>query len=283
MQPAVEFQHISKRFGAVQANRDVSFSIAPGSIHGVIGENGAGKSTLMSILYGYYRADSGKMLINGSEQHIRNSQEAIHLGIGMVHQHFMLVENMKVLDNVMLGNEGGFRLAPHRHQVEARLREICERYSLDVDPLAKIQDLSVGVQQRVEILKQIYRSANILILDEPTAVLTVQETASLFEVLRLFKAQGKTIILITHKLQEILDITDEVTVMRAGTVVGSVATAGTSKEKLAELMVGRPIETQLPRAPYAPGDVVLEVSNLSLTSKQQVSLLKNINFSIRAG
>lgn len=283
MQAAVEFQHISKRFGAVQANRDVSFSIAPGSIHGIIGENGAGKSTLMSILYGYYRADGGQLLINGTPQQIRNSQEAIDLGIGMVHQHFMLVENMTVLDNVMLGSEGGFRLAAHRKQVEASLREICQRYSLDVDPLAKIQDLSVGIQQRVEILKQIYRSANILILDEPTAVLTVQETASLFAVLRLFKEQGKTIILITHKLQEILDITDEVTVMRAGTVVGSVQTANTNKEQLAELMVGRPIETHLPRAPYAPGETVLDVQGLNLINAQQVSLLKDLNFNIRAG
>lgn len=283
MQAAVEFQHISKRFGAVQANRDVSFSIAPGSIHGIIGENGAGKSTLMSILYGYYRADAGQLLINGTAQQIRNSQEAIALGIGMVHQHFMLVENMTVLDNVMLGSEGGFRLAANRKQVEASLREICQRYALDVDPLAKIQDLSVGIQQRVEILKQIYRSANILILDEPTAVLTVQETASLFAVLRLFKEQGKTIILITHKLQEILDITDEVTVMRAGTVVGSVKTAETNKEQLAELMVGRPIETHLPRAPYAPGETVLDVKGLNLINAQQVSLLKDLNFNIRAG
>ncbi|MBC3861080.1 ABC transporter ATP-binding protein [Undibacterium jejuense] len=283
MQPAVEFQHISKRFGAVQANRDVSFSIESGSIHGVIGENGAGKSTLMSILYGYYQADSGKLLINGQEQQIRNSHEAIVSGIGMVHQHFMLVENMTVLDNVMLGGEGGFRLASRRKEVEVTLRDICKRYNLEVDPLDKIQDLSVGVQQRVEILKQIYRSANILILDEPTAVLTVQETASLFEVLRLFKEQGKTIILITHKLQEILEITDEVTVMRGGTVVGSVVTAETNKEQLAELMVGRPIETQLPRAAYAPGDTVLDVKGLNLVNDQQVSLLKDLNFNIRAG
>lgn len=283
MQPAVEFQQISKRFGAVQANRDVSFSIAPGSIHGVIGENGAGKSTLMSILYGYYRADSGKLLINGAEQHIRNSQEAINLGIGMVHQHFMLVENMTVLDNVMLGTEGGFRLKPKRHEVEAKLREICQRYSLDVDPLATIQDLSVGVQQRVEILKQIYRSANILILDEPTAVLTVQETASLFEVLRLFKEQGKTIILITHKLQEIQEITDQVTVMRGGAVIGSVATKDTTTAQMAEMMVGRPIVTHLPRAAYAPGETVLEVKDLNLVNSQKVSLLKNVSFNIRAG
>lgn len=282
-QAAVEFQHISKRFGAVQANRDVNFSISAGSIHGVIGENGAGKSTLMSILYGYYRADAGQILLNGQPQTIHSSQEAIRLGIGMVHQHFMLVDNMTVLDNVMLGTEGGFRLADKRPQVEKKLREICERYSLDVDPLALIQDLSVGVQQRVEILKQIYRSANVLILDEPTAVLTVQETASLFEVLRLFKAQGKTIILITHKLQEILDITDEVTVMRAGTVVGSVVTANTSKEELATLMVGRPIETQLPRAPYAPGDTVLSVRHLNLIDAQQVNLLKDVSFELKAG
>ena len=283
MQPAVEFQHISKRFGAVHANRDVSFSIAPGSIHGVIGENGAGKSTLMSILYGYYRADSGKLLINGAEQNIRNSQEAINLGIGMVHQHFMLVENMTVLDNVMLGTEGGFRLQTKRHEVEAKLREICQRYSLDVDPLATIQDLPVGIQQRVEILKQIYRSANILILDEPTAVLTVQETASLFQVLRLFKEQGKTIILITHKLQEILEITDQVTVMRGGSVIGSVATKDTTTSQMAEMMVGRPIVTHLPRAAYAPGETVLEVKDLNLVNSQKVSLLKNVSFNIRAG
>ncbi|HBI68241.1 MAG TPA: heme ABC transporter ATP-binding protein, partial [Massilia sp.] len=163
----------------------------------------AGKSTLMSILYGYYHADSGQLLIDGQARNIRTSQEAIDLGIGMVHQHFMLVENMTVLDNVMLGAEGGFKLAAKRKEVENKLREICTRYRLDVDPLATIHDLSVGAQQRVEILKQIYRSANILILDEPTAVLTAQETASLFEILRLFKDQGKTIILITHKLGEI--------------------------------------------------------------------------------
>ncbi|MES2106176.1 MAG: ABC transporter ATP-binding protein [Pseudomonadota bacterium] len=283
MQPAVEFRHISKRFGAVQANADVSFSIAQGSIHGVIGENGAGKSTLMSILYGYYRADSGQILLNGEERHIRNSQEAIRLGIGMVHQHFMLVENMTVLDNVMLGAEGGVRLKAHRTGIEAELRDICKRYSLDIDPLAKIQDLSVGAQQRVEILKQIYRSASILILDEPTAVLTVQETESLFEVLRLFKEQGKTIVLITHKLQEILAITDNVTVMRAGRVVGAVQTANTNKEELANMMVGRPIETQLPRAPYNPGATVLKVEGLNLQNGQNVSLLDNINFDIRAG
>jgi simple sugar transport system ATP-binding protein len=248
-----------------------------------VGENGAGKSTLMSILYGYYRADGGEILLDGQARRIHNSQEAIALGIGMVHQHFMLVENMTVLDNVMLGSEGGFQLKAKRATVEAELREICQRYRLDVDPLATIHDLSVGAQQRVEILKQIYRSASILILDEPTAVLTAQETESLFEILRLFKEQGKTIILITHKLQEILDITDTVTVMRGGRVIGAVPTAGTTKEDLANMMVGRPIENNLPRKPYNPGAPVLEVANLQLLDDQDVKLLADIGFTLRAG
>ena len=283
MQPAVEFRGISKHFGAVKANTDVSFSIAKGAIHGLVGENGAGKSTLMSILYGYYHADGGEILLDGKVQHIRSSQEAIRLGIGMVHQHFMLVENMTVLDNVMLGTEGGFKLKAHRAEAERKLREICERYRLDVDPLATIHDLSVGAQQRVEILKQIYRSANILILDEPTAVLTAQETASLFEILKLFKEQGKTIILITHKLQEIKDITDTVTVMRGGRVVGAVQTADVTKEDLANMMVGRPIENNLPRKPYNPGAPVMQIENLQLVDDQQVKLLADIGFTLRAG
>ncbi|MES2151729.1 MAG: ABC transporter ATP-binding protein [Pseudomonadota bacterium] len=283
MQPAVEFRNICKAFGPVQANADVSFSIAKGSIHGVIGENGAGKSTLMSILYGYYNADRGQLLLDGQERQIKTSHEAIALGIGMVHQHFMLVENFSVLDNVMLGTEGGFKLGAQRPAVEAKLREICARYRLDVDPLAIISDLSVGAQQRVEILKQIYRSANILILDEPTAVLTAQETASLFEILRLFKEQGKTIVLITHKLQEIMDITDQVTVMRAGRVVGAVATSGTSKEELANMMVGRPIQSELPRAPYNPGAPVLAISGLQLEDQHKVKLLADIDLTLRAG
>ena len=283
MQPAVEFRKICKAFGAVQANADVSFSIAKGSIHGVIGENGAGKSTLMSILYGYYQADSGQILMDGKVRHIGSSHAAIAMGIGMVHQHFMLVENMTVLDNVMLGSEGGFWLTKQRTKVEAALREICERYRLDIDPRAKIDDLSVGAQQRVEILKQIYRSANVLILDEPTAVLTAQETASLFDILRLFKEQGKTIILITHKLGEIMEITDEVTVMRGGRVAGAVQTASTSKEELANMMVGRPIESVLPRAPFNPGAPVLKVEGLQLTDAAGVRLLADIDFTLRAG
>jgi ABC-type uncharacterized transport system ATPase subunit len=283
MQPAVEFRNICKAFGPVQANAEVSFAIAKGSIHGLVGENGAGKSTLMSILYGYYNADRGQILLDGRACEIRTSHQAIALGIGMVHQHFMLVENFTVLDNVMLGAEGGFRLATERAATEAKLRAICKRYRLDVDPLALVSTLSVGAQQRVEILKQIYRSANILILDEPTAVLTAQETASLFEILRLFKEQGKTIVLITHKLQEIMEITDQVTVMRGGRVAGAVATAETSKEQLAELMVGRPIQSELPRAPYRPGQVVLKIDGLQLEDAAKVKLLADIDLTLCAG
>ncbi|MBR7799826.1 ABC transporter ATP-binding protein [Undibacterium fentianense] len=280
---AVEFRQISKRFGKVLANDAVSFAIARGSIHGIIGENGAGKSTLMSILYGYYHADAGEIFIDGEVRAIRNSHDAIGLGIGMVHQHFMLVEDMTVLDNIMLGMEGGFRLRGQRAKAKQTLQTLCVDYQLDIRLDARIDSLSVGEQQRVEILKQLYRNANILILDEPTAVLTPQEADALFAILRLFKQQGKTVILITHKLPEILAITDEVTVMRAGTVVAALQTAHTDKEELAHKMVGRSVATELARQPLEVGATVLEVTNLQLRNVQGVSLLADINFSVRAG
>ena len=283
MPTAVEFREISKRFGKVLANDAVSFSIAQGSIHGIIGENGAGKSTLMSILYGYYQADSGAMLIHGKAQSIPNSHAAIQLGIGMVHQHFMLVEDMTVLDNIMLGMEGGFRLRSQRIRIAAELAKLCADYGLEIKVDARINTLSVGEQQRVEILKQLYRNADILILDEPTAVLTPQEADALFAILRLFKQQGKTVILITHKLAEILAITDEVTVMRAGGVVAALATATTNQEDLAHKMVGRSVATELPRQTLAATQVVLQVEALSLQNAQGVHLLKELNFSVRAG
>jgi simple sugar transport system ATP-binding protein len=280
---AVEFRQISKRFGKIFANEAVSFSIAHGSIHGIIGENGAGKSTLMNILYGYYRADSGEICINGTAQTIRNSHEAIALGIGMVHQHFMLVDDMSVLDNIMLGVEGGFRLKTRRAQIAADLQKLCNDYQLDIQLDARINTLSVGEQQRVEILKQLYRNANILILDEPTAVLTPQETEALFVILRQFKQQGKTVILITHKLAEILAITDEVTVMRAGSVVAALQTAATNKEDLAFKMVGRQVATELPRQPLQAGAEVLKVAALCLQNEQGIKLLNDLNFAVRAG
>jgi simple sugar transport system ATP-binding protein len=283
MSTAVEFRQVSKRFGKVLANDAVSFSIAHGTIHGIIGENGAGKSTLMSILYGYYHADAGEILINGEAQIIRNSHAAIGLGIGMVHQHFMLVEDMTVLDNIMLGMEGGFRLRQQRKKIAAELESLCADYGLAIKLDARINTLSVGEQQRVEILKQLYRNANILILDEPTAVLTPQETDALFVILRLFKQQGKTVILITHKLPEILAITDDVTVMRAGAVVAALKTADTNQEDLAHKMVGRRVTTELPRQALAAGATVLQVEKLCLQNEQGVHLLSDLNFSVQAG
>lgn len=283
MSTAVEFRQISKRFGKVLANDAVNFSIAQGTIHGIIGENGAGKSTLMSILYGYYHADAGEILINGEVQNIRNSHTAIQLGIGMVYQHFMLVEDMTVLDNIMLGMEGGFRLRQQRKKIAAELAQLCEDYGLEIKLDARIDSLSVGEQQRVEILKQLYRNASILILDEPTAVLTPQETDALFAILRLFKQQGKTVILITHKLAEILAITDAVTVMRAGGVVATLETAQSNQEDLAHKMVGRKVATELPRQTLSAGATVLRVDDLSLQDEQGVHLLRGLNFSVQAG
>jgi len=281
--PAIEFRAIHKRFGAVSANRDISFCVARGEIHGIVGENGAGKSTLMSILYGYYQADSGAMLLDGAPARIRNSQDAIRLGLGMVHQHFMLVETFTVLENIMLGVEGGMRLDAGLKTAERRLRDIASQYQLDVDPLALVADLSVGERQRVEILKLIYRGADILILDEPTAVLTPQEAESLFAILRRFREQGKTILLITHKLQEIMTITDRVTVMRAGGVAGVVDTAGTSRQALATLMVGRALDEHPARTPRAAGERVLQVEQLGLRDAAGVPRLDALCFDVRAG
>ena len=280
---AVRFERICKQFGAVRANDGVSFSVARGSIHGVIGENGAGKSTLMSILYGYYQADSGHIWLDDKPARIRHSQDAIALGVGMVHQHFMLVDRFTVLENIMLGVEGGAVLAKSFRQARDKLLALGRRYRLEVDPMARVSDLSVGAQQRVEILKLIYRGAEILILDEPTSVLTPQEAESLFEILRLFRDQGKTIILITHKLQEIFAVTDRVTVMRAGKVVGEVDTADSSREALAQLMVGRQVDNNLTRSARPSGAALLEVQHLGLDGPGGVRLLDDLNFVVRAG
>ncbi len=281
--PLIEFRDICKQFGQVRANAGVNFGVRKGSIHGIVGENGAGKSTLMSILYGYYQADSGEILLNGQPAHIRSSQDAIQRGIGMVHQHFMLVDSFTVLENIMLGVEGAFLLDQRFKAAEARLKELEAQYHLEVDPQARVEHLSVGEQQRVEILKLIFRGADILILDEPTAVLTPQEADALFAILRRFRDEGKTIILITHKLQEIFALTDRVTVMRAGTVVGEVDTATSSREEVATMMIGRSVEATLSRGPYQPGGVVLQTQALGLTDAQGVKLLEGIALQVRAG
>ena len=213
---AIELRGISKSFGPVQANKDISIQVAKGTIHGIIGENGAGKSTLMSILYGFYKADAGEIFVGGQKTAIPDSQAAIAAGIGMVFQHFKLVENFTVLENVILGAEEGGLLKPSLGKARKLLGQLAKDYEMDVDPDAVIEDLSVGLHQRVEILKALYRQADILILDEPTGVLTPSEADHLFRILKGLRDQGKTIILITHKLREIMDITDTVSVMRRG-------------------------------------------------------------------
>ena len=283
MIPAIELIDIDKRFGSVQANRRVSLQIAPASVHGIVGENGAGKSTLMSIVYGFYEADSGEIRVKGKPVRIRSSQDAIKLGIGMVHQHFMLVETLSVLDNVILGAEGGAILAKGEAQARLALHELGERYGLTVDPDVIVGDLTVGEQQRVEIIKALYRGADILILDEPTAVLTPAEADQLFRLTAALKAQGKTVILITHKLREIMLATDRVSVMRRGEMITTLATAETSPADIAEAMVGRRVLLQIAKPPIQPGRVLLEVKDLTVKDGQGVTRLDRASFQIRAG
>ena len=281
--PAIELVDISKSFGPVRANRDVSLRVEAGSIHGIVGENGAGKSTLMNILYGLYRADSGDMFVMGQPVAMRSSADAIGLGIGMVHQHFMLISNMTVLDNVMLGSEGGPLLHAGRQDTLKTLQRLADDYGMQVDPDALIADLPVGIRQRVEIIKAIKGGARILILDEPTGVLTPGEADSLFEVLRALKKDGVTVLLITHKLDEIMAITDFVSVMRHGEMVGHRHTAETSPAELARLMVGRDVLLSVDRGEAQPGEVLLEVSGLNCTSSRGRRVLTDIGFDIRAG
>ncbi|MBF9197064.1 ABC transporter ATP-binding protein [Microvirga terrestris] len=283
MSPAIELIAINKSFGAVHANKDVNLSVERGTIHGIVGENGAGKSTLMSILYGFYEADSGEVRVNGKPIAIRSPIDAICAGIGMVHQHFMLVEPLSVVDNVMLGAEGGAMLRAGEAKVRAELARLSKDYGLEIDVDAAVGDLSVGLQQRVEILKALYRGADILILDEPTAVLTPPEADALFGLLRSLKEQGKTVILITHKLREIMAITDRVSVMRRGEMVATVETANTSPPELAELMVGRRVLLRVEKEEKTPGAPLLEVENLSVVDSRGVLRVANASFTVRAG
>lgn len=281
--PAIELKGISKAFGPVQANKDISIRVMPGTIHGIIGENGAGKSTLMSILYGFYKADRGEIFIAGQKTEIPDSQAAIAAGIGMVFQHFKLVENFTVLENIILGAEDGGLLRPSLAKARKSLLELEQEYGLNVDPDAVIEDLGVGMQQRVEILKALYRRAEILILDEPTGVLTPAEADQLFRILSRLREEGKTIILITHKLREIMEATDTVSVMRRGEMTATVKTADTSPAELAELMVGRKVLLRVDKKPATPGDVVLDVRDLRVVDDQRVERLKGINLHVRAG
>jgi general nucleoside transport system ATP-binding protein len=230
---AIELVGIDKRFGEVQANKSVDLKVEAGHVHGIVGENGAGKSTLMSILYGFYEADAGEIRVKGRPLRIRSPKEAIAAGIGMVHQHFMLVEPLTVLDNVLLGAEGGLFLRSGAARMRAELERLAAEYGLVIDPNAVVGELPVGLQQRVEILKALVRGADILVLDEPTAVLTPEEAEQLFRLLRALAAEGKTVILITHKLKEIMAVTDRVSVMRRGEMVATMETTRTSPAELA--------------------------------------------------
>jgi ABC-type uncharacterized transport system ATPase subunit len=281
--PAIALAHIDKRFGPVHANKDISLSIETGTIHGIVGENGAGKSTLMSILFGFYQADSGEISVDGKPTRIATPTDAIKAGIGMVHQHFMLVGKFTVLENVVLGAEGGFVLNRGLGKARRELERLEKDYGLQVDPDALIDDLPVGLQQRVEILKALYRGAQVLILDEPTGVLTPNEAEHLFRILKQLKEQGKTIVLITHKLKEIMAVTDRVSVMRRGEMVATVETAATSPAHLAELMVGRRVLLQVVKSERQPERTVLEVRNLVVKDAAGTAKVDGVSFIVRAG
>jgi ABC-type uncharacterized transport system ATPase subunit len=281
---AVQMRGIHKRFGAVAANADVGLSVQAGTVHGIVGENGAGKSTLMSILYGFYEADAGQIEVFGKAARIRNADDAIALGIGMVHQHFMLVDTLTALENVMLGAEPHWLLQRAENQVRERLDALMASTGLQIQLDKLVADLPVGDRQRLEILKALYRGARVLILDEPTAVLTPQETTQLFAVLRRLREQGSTLILITHKLKEVMALCDVVTVMRGGRVVEEVAIAQASIESLAQAMVGRKVNMgRVTNAAPGSGALLLQASGLTVRDKLGVQRLKDVSLSLRAG
>jgi simple sugar transport system ATP-binding protein len=281
--PALELLGIDKSFGAVHANRGVNLSVARGSIHGLIGENGAGKSTLMNIVYGFHTADAGEIRVNGNAVSILRPRDSIEAGIGMVHQHFMLVERFTVLENIVLGAEGGPLLGKGLAEARAGLERLGRDYGLDVPLDAETGHLPVGMQQRVEILKALHHRAQILILDEPTAVLTPAEADQLFRMLAMLRGEGKTVILVTHKLREIMAITDRVTVMRQGAVVHETATRDTSPQALAEQMVGRSVSLRVEKGPARPGPTLLEVRDLEVRDRFGVARVKAASFVLRAG
>lgn len=279
----IELRNITKRFGAVLANDHINIKVEPGTIHAIVGENGAGKSTAMRIAYGFYTADSGEILINGEAHGISTPHDAIALGVGMVHQHFMLVSTMTVAENIVLGAEPGTQVALDLNKAAAEIRKLSAEFKLAVDPHALIEDLSVGQQQRVELLKALYRHAQLLILDEPTAVLTPQEVEEFFAILRAMREQGKTIVIITHKLSEVLAISDEVTVMRDGKVVGRVQTKDTNAAELARLMVGREVLLRVDKPEAKTGAAKLKVADLSIKAIDGTPRVDEVSFEVRAG
>ena len=282
---------ITKRFPGVLANDHVEFDLRRGEIHALLGENGAGKSTLMNILYGLHKPDEGEVFVEGKPMQLNSSRDAIHHGIGMVHQHFMLIPVFTVTENIMLGAETDHRDAPNeqplvkldRKEVSQKVRELSKQYGLDVDPEAIVGDLPVGVQQRVEIVKALYRKAKILILDEPTAVLTPQEAEDLTEIMHELTERGVSIIFITHKLKEVLAIADRITVMRAGRVVGSTTPKESNEQKLASMMVGREVILTVQKKPAQPGEEILQVHDLRVRDIRNLEAVSGVSFSVRAG
>ncbi|PKL10621.1 MAG: heme ABC transporter ATP-binding protein [Spirochaetae bacterium HGW-Spirochaetae-8] len=279
MSHVIEMLNIRKEFPGIVANDDITLQVEQGEIHAILGENGAGKSTLMSILFGLYHADKGIIKVHGKEVHISSPNDASDLGIGMVHQHFQLVQNFTVTENIILGREGGFVL--DRRSAANKIKTLSEQYGLKIDPNSKIEDITVGMQQRVEILKMLYRDAEILIFDEPTAVLTPQEIEELMQIMRNLIKEGKSIILITHKLNEIKAVADRCTVIRRGKVIGMVDVAGTSQAKMAAMMVGRPVSFKVDKKPAKPGKPVLELKNVNVMNIKKVLGVKDFSLQVR--
>lgn len=281
---AVQMHGITKTFGSFKALDKVQLDVKKQTIHAILGENGAGKSTLMNVLYGLYQADEGEIYLNGEKVNISNPTEAIKHGIGMVHQHFMLVENFTVTENIVLGDEvcgAAGILDPKRAREE--VTKIVEEYGLEVDPDAKIEDISVGMQQRVEILKVLYRGAETLILDEPTAVLTPQEIEKLIEIMHDLVRKGKTIIIITHKLKEIMSSADVCTIIRRGVYMGTVNVSETNEEELASKMVGRHVEFVVEKAPAHPGKLVLSIDDLHVKDDRGIEKVRGLSLQVHAG
>ncbi|WP_050181394.1 ABC transporter ATP-binding protein [Domibacillus robiginosus] len=283
MDYVIEMLGIRKEFNGFVANDDITLQLAKGEIHALLGENGAGKSTLMNVLFGLYQPEAGRIRVNGQDVQITDPNKANNLGIGMVHQHFMLVDTFTVTENIVLGNEPKKFGTVNMKEAEQKVRELSGQYGLSVDPTAKIADISVGMQQRVEILKTLYRGAEILIFDEPTAVLTPQEIKELIQIMRALIKEGKSIILITHKLKEIMEVCDRVTVIRKGKGIGTVDVSNTNPNHLASLMVGRDVTFTTEKADATPAHNVLEVRDLSVNDSRGVQAVRHLNLDVRAG